>query len=355
MKFAGFHNERKSVVQVWLLNLVPFLGLGTLYATGGKFLPLLATVWAYQFFAWNWSKTFSDKIEMEFHVYIVLSIVGTLVALTHNASLSYRKRMAANSQSRKNISNMAGKVGHHAIEAGDGNDPRPLETLERKVREAEQAIKRKQTYEMSKQAPKPVENSLICEPAQPTVEPAPDVQKSEPEPSIFDTHYTPEQLAELENYSAHTESETPEAPVSFEPVPEPVPEYKPTPAVASIFESRIETPAAPPQPEPAAVLQTEERVQEFVSKLGDTVGTSYQQEPLTKPSFDLSFPAFEQPRFSFDFSSALSSDPMSFSPDSSSTVPSTESKPNVNPQHCPRCGSAKQSDFSFCLRCGISF
>ena len=96
--------------------------------------------------------------------------------------------------------------------------------------------------------------------------------------------------------------------------------------------------------------QTPEQIQQFFEKLGETVGTSYQQEPLSKPSFDISFPSFESPNFSFDFSSALSSDFSSMSglnpePDENSS----------NKDSCKRCGVAKHADFTFCLGCGISF
>lgn len=96
--------------------------------------------------------------------------------------------------------------------------------------------------------------------------------------------------------------------------------------------------------------QTPEQVQKFFEKLGETVGTSYQQEPLSKPSFDISFPTFESPNFSFDFSSALSTDFSSMigsPPESSDETPPKDS--------CKRCGVAKHADFTFCLGCGISF
>lgn len=96
--------------------------------------------------------------------------------------------------------------------------------------------------------------------------------------------------------------------------------------------------------------QSPEQIKQFFEKLGETVGTSYQQEPLSKPSFDISFPSFESPNFSFDFSSALSSDFLSMS---GSQPESDENKPNKD--NCKRCGVAKHADFTFCLGCGISF
>jgi hypothetical protein len=94
-----------------------------------------------------------------------------------------------------------------------------------------------------------------------------------------------------------------------------------------------------------------EQVQNFMGKLGDTVGTTYQQEPVATPSFDLSFPQFEAPKFSFDFSSALEN----FSSGTTFAAEKKEGPSQSSQDECQRCGSAKQSDFAFCLGCGISF
>lgn len=93
-------------------------------------------------------------------------------------------------------------------------------------------------------------------------------------------------------------------------------------------------------------LSEEDReVTEFVDKLANTIGSATSPQPAIDSSFEFSIPNFES-SFSFDFSNALSD--VAAEKDSAGTA-------SKGSRHCQRCGSDRQSEFSFCLKCGISF
>lgn len=182
------------------------------------------------------------------------------------------------------------------------------------------------------------------------------------EPNRFETSFAPEQVAQLvtEPVSQLSVDQSPD----FQPTDvAPPADFSPSfheasfgdslpPASSDISSSVLEEKSIQVDDEESALASkhSPEQVQRFVEKLGETVGTSYQQEPLSKPSFDISFPSFEAPQFSFDFSDALASDFLSISGSGKD-----EHGKQLSEDNCLRCGTIRHSDFSFCLGCGISF
>lgn len=94
-----------------------------------------------------------------------------------------------------------------------------------------------------------------------------------------------------------------------------------------------------------SLSEEDRKVTEFVDKLANTIGSATSPQPTIDSSFEFSIPNFES-SFSFDFSNALSD--VAAEKDTASTA-------SKGSKHCQRCGSDRQSEFSFCLKCGISF
>lgn len=93
--------------------------------------------------------------------------------------------------------------------------------------------------------------------------------------------------------------------------------------------------------------EKDRKVTDFVDKLANTIGSASAPQPTIDSAFEFSLPNFES-SFSFDFSNALAD----------GTEKDTTYEANAgakSSKHCQRCGSDRQSDFSFCLKCGISF
>ncbi len=131
MNFDAFQNERKSILTVWILNLLlPGVGLGTMYAAGGACLPILMAAWVYQLFAMN--------LQVAIQCYVVLSVIGTVSVVTHNVSFDERQRRALNMLQSKNDQ----PVDSDAPVSSHSSEVRALDTLERKVRQAEQILAR---------------------------------------------------------------------------------------------------------------------------------------------------------------------------------------------------------------------
>lgn len=93
--------------------------------------------------------------------------------------------------------------------------------------------------------------------------------------------------------------------------------------------------------------EKDRKVTDFVDKLANTIGSASAPQPTIDSAFEFSLPTFES-SFSFDFSNALA--------DGTEKDKSYEANAaSKSSKHCQRCGSDRQSDFSFCLKCGISF
>lgn len=89
--------------------------------------------------------------------------------------------------------------------------------------------------------------------------------------------------------------------------------------------------------------EKDRKVTDFVDKLANTIGSASAPQPTIDSAFEFSIPNFES-SFSFDFSNALSD-----------VAEKDTANAAKGSKHCQRCGSDRQSDFSFCLKCGISF
>lgn len=92
------------------------------------------------------------------------------------------------------------------------------------------------------------------------------------------------------------------------------------------------------------LTEKDRKVTDFVDKLANTIGGATAPQPTVDSPFEFSLPDFES-SFSFDFSNALAD----------VAEKDTANTASKSSKHCQRCGSDRQSDFSFCLKCGISF
>lgn len=374
MKFAGFENERKRVFLVWVLNLVPVLGLGIIYASGTRLLVPLIGLWCIEiigigFFTHGNAERFSYLVNW----YIFQSLFGSIWCVIHNRILEYRVYRADLAADEKEISDRAGSTG----QTGTREPPyqpngavHALDTLEAKVRRAEERLKdrRDRSAAVGSQGP---DKRLGTETRTPVVPELPKANEIEYKPLFAESVGEEEHTLDISRMEPVFEPTS--GKLSFEPAPymvqdsSPVIEKRDIDAVEPVSpplaadavhlwtveerENAVEPPARL-EAVVAESAQAPQQIEHFFQKLGDTVGTSYQQEPFSKPSFDISYPAIEPPDFSFDFSAALQTD--FSSPVGSSEKP--ESKPeNPQEEQCHRCGSARHSDFSFCLRCGLSF
>jgi len=352
VKFAGFENEKKEVRPVWILNLVPFLGLGTFYAAGSKILPLMICVWIYEFLIFCTPVGSFGRIESAFQLYCFLSLIGTVVVMAHNHNLE--KRM--NAARPGNIASLSDSVAATGRLGKPEGDVQALDTFARKVRDAEKRMKTGE-FAAPKQELAPEASEAVSLPSRQEPVPLRDEPISVPRhrPDLY-YQFAPENVEPArseETFCAPVEDE-----VQLEqPTVSSFQEYETLGAAEAIVEplpAAVTPDVMPVEPEPVpstTAAHSEQQVQGFIDKLGDTVGTSYQQEPLAAPSFDLSFPKFEAPTFNFDFKSSFAAEPTS----ALFTTEKNESKSNTPAETCQRCGSAKQSDFSFCLSCGISF
>ncbi|MDZ4834968.1 MAG: hypothetical protein SGJ27_14420 [Candidatus Melainabacteria bacterium] len=383
-----FWKGEKTLAGVLMLNIL-FPGLGLVYAGGLKWawaLPVILT-----FLFWVVIDAPRDN------VVTLISLASFLTSLLGcgMVGLARLERSLRVGNPGPNTSDLAsrfgnGQISHSAVAA--------LDTLEEKVRKADEQLRlarpdddqraEKKTISDLKDMQLPKPTPIIEERPQPLVRDTPHSQDQSkhgkltlppdkdavprepatPEPTYFappverpfESPVKPEiDLSVEENFAPPAEAQSEFAKSEFTPpvednFSEPIftlgvdTELPPSALDGSSESTKGDTVAD--QKFALSIAQSPEQVQKFFDKLGETVGTSYQQERLSKPSFDISFPSFESPNFSFDFSSALNSD-------FSSIAGTNQGEPDqpVDTDKCQRCGAIKQTDFSFCLGCGISF
>ncbi|MBX9669694.1 MAG: zinc ribbon domain-containing protein [Candidatus Obscuribacterales bacterium] len=456
MSFDAFQNERKSILTVWILNLLlPGVGLGTMYAAGASCLPILMGAWVYQLVSMN--------LQVAIQCYVFLSVAGTIAAIHHNEKYAERQQRALDLLQSKNDQSAESE---QLVDAQQ-TEVHALDTLERKVRQAEQILARRQDEDSLEESsslvlPKsseiqaswvdlnnantlkgageredgylsdPLRQSPINVPSRfangflktpsldsaetphalsgdgtdmalskdakiavsgldvaasgldvfssndttksidaitgrsdSAVEKGPSTAQPEPPLTQVPAMETTQPAAygfgtidvhEPVEVSFATQAQPPAPPAQPRPplqIPPPAlepvaPSHSPAPLWAEsldlVTSEKSDLPSSPPATEPPANA-TESQVQGFMQTLGDSVGTSYQQTPYPQPSFDFSYQRFEAPNFTFDFTGALE-EPQSTS---------SSQKQNNAKGDCPNCKSPKQPEFSFCLRCGVSF
>ncbi len=448
MKLDGFENERKSILYVWILNLLlPGVGLGTMYAGGSACLPILIAAWVYQLFALN--------LHVAIQCYIFLSVVGTFWAIANNVRFEERQRQALKAlQSKADL-----RLSSEDSVTTSAEEIHALDTLERKVRQAEKILAQHREEELNSVSnegqsvllPKPselhvlwtdkssanaerhhlaelhsasdeVESGSLPKPselpvmwtgnssanaerhglAEPptaqsvepsgaaaTVESSIEIDKNQDlirvqgvaefpleskwrqQPQVQQPPGSMEQppvqtecptspLAEPTVEQPPVRIESPD-PLLAEPIVEqpPVQIKSPTPLLAEsadlVRSGKSELPSDSASAESVPTTASESQVQGFMQTLGDTVGTTYQQTPFPQPSFDFSFQRFEAPNYTFDFTGALEQPHSTEALEQSHSTSSSSAKSSTAKENCPHCNSPKHPEFSFCLRCGVSF
>lgn len=150
LKLITSDPDERDVRLVWLLNLVPYLGLGYLYAVGLKGLKPILMLWVIEFI-------FATPLNLIW-VYVLLSLIGTAQLISMR---SPAKKLAANKQlyfdSRLNPPTnraqgliIAAQEKHAQSPLAGAQEEHALPTLERKAKRAERALKKLSSESLDK-------------------------------------------------------------------------------------------------------------------------------------------------------------------------------------------------------------
>lgn len=415
MSFSGFSNERKSVRVVWLLNLVPPGGLGTVYACGPKALIFLIPFWCYLSYSFT-------PLSLLF-CYFLMSVWATIAISITNMNLQLKEMSREkDDMSLKQLDQSIIRIKDLIDQSESGSFA--LNTLEAKVKRAEKRLtaetvkpvlslqssieqkvanaerllqeKRKQLESLeaerkaavASEAARFKEVAKLAETAQAGCRLDSNDTAFKKDASIHDSvDLIPEDLEEqTKRESKIFEFESPiELQWSF--TPEPELESQPEAVCDS-------TDIALSSQNPGSINYIGPNLDlDLEVKLGSSGSNGYNghnghevyEDALRSPgaksssvpdlgssssdlstaqySFDLSVPSSEtsetsetlKTNFKFDFENPFETGKSFMTSIDGSLASKKSGKKDENEICCQRCGSSIQSDFSFCLACGISF
>lgn len=403
MSFPGFRYESKRIPVIWMLNLFPpGFGLGTIYAGGPKTILLLFPLWLFLL------QHFTPGSAVV--CYLITSIAGTIIAAVRNHDMTVRSNMLlSEEQSLKPVERSRDddfalntlevkareaerrlkEKNRAPLPLPDSSESLSLDPIARKALEAQERLEaraRQAEAERNALSLDTTGNAYFSrsvpepEPAH-SFEPEPayslEIEPGEPDPAYI---FEPEPEPEPEP----PEPEPEPAPIySFEAEPEPEPSYifetEPEPEPEPAEPAPIYSFEAEPEPEPSCVFETEpeaepeplkvEMLESALSSPGEKSGNGHQDaaglrdlepypadaapaSPVKKAPDPLAaglgsdFYNFELPSFETDFK---------FDFGNSFDLGKIQTGAPAGRDHCQRCGASVQTDFSFCLSCGLSF
>ncbi|HEY9712342.1 MAG TPA: hypothetical protein V6C72_02665 [Chroococcales cyanobacterium] len=391
--------EQKKIVLVWLFNLFPYIGLGTFYACGPRWLPFM-------FIFWIWEVIFAKSMNWT-GTYFVLSLIGTIAIIVQRANaLSARETdMYVDRTLQKfmdmepernssldllNSESITDTLNRQLKERRrSGEEPFALDSFEAKARRAEASLRSQAADDQSTQshqdgeriklpeaqpAPPVVQAKIVRKPpvaARPPVEAADPTSDAATQFKVLDPADT---NAAIENLSENIVA--PGALVDNAPVPVPGFDYGKIGMINNGLDEKLQAPlvsansgvtdssqefsdakssglvkasdvgpVGPPDYAPAKESQTFSDTQAApVSTNGagcQPAGVQSSGSASPSNSFsdfhEFSLPDFDLPKFDYTFHA------------------DTPSVAAAHDEKCPQCGSVKDSHFSFCLKCGHSF
>lgn len=355
---ANTDEKKPDIKLVWLLNLFPYFGAGYFYALGvkGAIVPML--------FIWSFMLIFGPGTLVP--MYFILSVLGTAHILNKNHATVTKLRQATFGKEVHSV--LSGKQ----IPMNSSTDF-SLSTLESKATKAKRALNRmtaeddaaksKHAFEAFEYKAQAAEKMLKAREAAAA---AGVVNKFDPDTAI---NFAP---AEAPRFS---DDETDESsgmvvPQTVSVVTAPTPVASPQAAATqdsvssdyinqvsnsysidaevSNITAGVNVGASANSAEVNNFLAQESasiQSPNMVPEVASQIAASDSYVPNVSDTLVPSLGSFESPKFSFSFEDHMATS-MSGVADSTSATTTTP---------CPKCGAAKDINFSFCLACGQSF
>ncbi len=393
---ANTDEKKPDVRMVWLLNLIPYSGAGYFYALGfQQAIKPMVCIWFFLF-------CFGPGTLLP--MYFILSVLGTAHILNKNRSTVNKLRQTTFGKERDSVSS-----GQQIPMSASSEFS--LSTLEGKAKKADRALKRMSTdddeakskhafeaFEYKAQAAEKMLKARSEAEAAATAA-ATAQNRFDPDPAINFAPAAAPKFSDEDQSTAPSVVPMPSAD-STDYITQVGNSYSIDAEVASIT-AGVDSGATANSTEVNDFLVQESKgvqspnmVPDVVSQVAQSnsyvpeVAAQYSTEPLALPSNDISIPGISAP----DVSSQVVQSNQSVPDVSSMLVNSTQSTPDVSSQlpntslgnfespkfsfsfedhmsapitgaatsaataaPCPKCGAAKDSNFSFCLACGQNF